>query len=91
LPPTKSLGQKTFLRLLVVKWGEMTVQSDKISYCRKGAMSVCTATSVDEQKKCRYYQRSSYSDRCMYLIFGKYCDCLDAQEDTQKQGAPEIL
>jgi hypothetical protein len=67
------------------------VQVEKICFCKKGAMSVCTARSVDEQQKCRFYQKSSYSDRCMYLIFDKYCDCLDAQKNTQKQNAPEIL
>ena len=71
--------------------GGMAVKVDKICFCKKGVMSVCTARSVDDQQKCKFYQKSSHSDRCMYLIFGKYCDCLDAQKNTQEQDAPEIM
>ena len=67
------------------------MQVDKLCFCKKEAMSVCTATSVDEQKKCRYYQKASYSDKCMYLTFNKFCDCLEAQMNTEKQDVPEIL
>jgi len=69
----------------------MTVQSDKISFCKRGLMSICTAGSLKEQKKCRFYKKSSHSDRCMYYLFDKYCDCLEAQMSTEKQDAPEIL
>jgi hypothetical protein len=69
----------------------MTVQVDKLCFCKKETMSVCTAGSVDEQKKCRYYQKSSYSDECMFLTFNKFCDCLEAQMNTEKQDVPEIL
>jgi hypothetical protein len=69
----------------------MTVQVGKLCFCKKGAMSVCTAGSVDEQRKCQYYQKSSYSDKCMYFTFNKYCDCLEAQMNIEKQEIPEIL
>lgn len=69
----------------------MTVQVDRLCFCKSGPMSVCTAGSEKEQKKCRFYQKSSYSDRCMYFIFDKYCDCLEAQMNTEKLDAPEIL
>lgn len=54
-------------------------------------MYVCNASSEEEQKKCRFYQKSSYSDKCMYFIFDKYCDCLEAQMNTEEQDVPEIL
>jgi hypothetical protein len=69
----------------------MTVRIDKFCFCKKGTISVCTAGSVDEQQQCRYYQKSSVSDKCMYLTFGKYCDCLEAQMNTDKADAPEVL
>ena len=67
------------------------MQDDRLCFCKRETISVCTACGVAEQKKCRYYQKSSYSDKCMYLIFDKYCDCLEAQMNTEKQDAPEIL
>jgi hypothetical protein len=67
------------------------VQNDRLCFCKKETMSVCTARDAAEQKKCRYYQKSSYSNKCMYLIFDKYCDCLEAQMNTEKQDVPEIL
>ena len=67
------------------------MQVDKLCFCKKGTISVCTARGVAEQKKCRFYQKSSFSDKCMYLIFDKYCDCLEAQMNTEKQDIPEIL
>ena len=69
----------------------MTVQFDKLCFCKKETMSVCTAGSVDEQKRCRYYKKASHSDKCMFLAFDKFCDCLEAQMNTEKQDVPEIL
>ncbi|MGD9206248.1 MAG: hypothetical protein PVF86_16995, partial [Desulfobacterales bacterium] len=71
--------------------GVMTVRVDRFCYCKKDLMSICTATSVEEQKKCRYYQKSSCSDRCMYLVFDYYCDCLEAQMNAEEQDAPEFM
>jgi hypothetical protein len=42
-------------------------------------MSVCTAEDEYKQKYCRFYEKSSCSDKCMYLVFDEYCDCLEAQ------------
>jgi hypothetical protein len=67
------------------------VKIDRLCFCKNETISVCTARDVAEQKKCRYYQKSSYSDKCMYFTFGKYCDCLEAQMNTEEQVAPEIL
>jgi hypothetical protein len=69
----------------------MTVQVDSLCFCKREFMSICTADSVDEQKRCRFYQKSSYSDRCMFFIFDKYCDCLEAQINTEEQDALEIF
>jgi hypothetical protein len=63
----------------------------KICFCKKDLISVCTAGSVEEQKKCRFYQKSSYSDKCMFFIFDTFCDCLEAQVSTKDQDTPEIL
>lgn len=31
--------------------------------------------SHEKQKKCKWYDKASHDSRCMYLKFGKYCDC----------------
>lgn len=54
-------------------------------------MSVCTAGSADEQKKCRFYKKSSYTDKCMHFTFEKYCNCLEAQMNAEGKDVPEIL
>jgi hypothetical protein len=54
-------------------------------------MSVCTACGVDEQRKCRFYNKSSYCDKCLYLISDKYCDSLEAQVNDENKDVPEIL
>ena len=67
------------------------MSADRLSFCKKGLISVCTAAGVDEQKNCRFYKKSTYCDRCMYFIFDKYCDSLEAQMDDEDNDAPEIL
>jgi hypothetical protein len=47
-------------------------------------MSVCTAENEHQQKYCRFYEKSSYSDKCMYYVFDAYCDCLEAQLSAQE-------
>jgi len=47
-------------------------------------MSECIGKTTEEQKKCKYYEKSSYKNHCMYSRFGIYCDCLDAQIDASK-------
>lgn len=46
-------------------------------------MFICTAVNESEQKNCKFYKKSSSSDRCMYFVFDEYCDCLEAQKETQ--------
>ena len=31
----------------------------------------------------RFYQKSSYKSTCMYYVFDAYCDCVEAQRNTQ--------
>jgi hypothetical protein len=49
------------------------------NYCKKDKMSVCTAEDPRQQEKCSFFEKSSHEQRCMYLIFDEYCDCLKAQ------------
>jgi hypothetical protein len=49
------------------------------NYCRKEQMSICTAEDPKQQESCSFFEKSSYDHRCMYFIFGEYCDCLKAQ------------
>lgn len=55
------------------------MQEQQISYCRQEMMSVCAATGDNQQKLCRFYEKSNASTRCMYYVFEEYCDCLKAQ------------
>jgi hypothetical protein len=32
----------------------------------------------DEQKKCSYHKDATKTNRCMFLKFDEFCDCLDA-------------
>lgn len=50
-----------------------------VNFCRSEQISVCTAESVKAQSVCRYFVKASRSERCMYFVFGEYCDCLGAQ------------
>jgi len=52
------------------------------NYCKKERMSICTAKDSAQQEKCSFFEKSSYEQRCMYLIFDEYCDCLKAQMQT---------
>jgi hypothetical protein len=55
------------------------MQDATICFCKRDIMTVCTANSHEQQKRCRYYEKSSHFDRCMYFVFDRYCDCLNAQ------------
>jgi len=67
------------------------VQAENRCYCQKGLVSICTAGSVEEQKKCLFYKKASHSDKCRYFVFDKYCDCLEAQTRLRMQKAPDVL
>jgi hypothetical protein len=54
------------------------------NYCKKDMMSVCTAEDSRQQEKCSFFEKSSHEQRCMYLIFDEYCDCLKAQMQSNR-------
>ena len=54
-------------------------------------MSFCIAENDAERKRCRYYHKSSQTARCMYLMFGEYCDCIDAQLNAPKMTFQEEI
>jgi hypothetical protein len=60
------------------------VQKDNLCFCRSDFMSICTAAGESEQIRCKFYKKSSHSDKCMYFVFDEYCDCLEAQLATRK-------
>ena len=59
------------------------MQDSAISFCKRDIMSSCTASSLTQQKMCRFYKKSSYTDKCMYFVFDEYCDCIEAQLNIQ--------
>ena len=65
--------------------GGFDVQEQQMSHCRQEMMSVCAADNGHKQKECCFYEKSNGSDRCMYYVFGEYCDCLPAQRIAQQQ------
>jgi hypothetical protein len=55
-----------------------------VNYCVAGLMSHCSAGTVwDEQKRCKYVEKSSVSNRCMHFIeaIDGHCDCFEAQRE----------
>lgn len=51
-----------------------------VSFCKKEMMSVCTATTDAQQKSCCHYEKSGYTEKCMYFTFDEYCGCIKAQK-----------
>lgn len=59
--------------------------TDKINMCNsRGSISVCEqCDSPKNQQRCKYYEKATRFNQCMYLKFGEYCDNLKAQTDLQ--------
>jgi len=58
------------------------IQTTGANYCVPGLMSRCGAgASPEKQRKCRYFKKSTVSNRCMHYIeaIEGHCDCLEAQ------------
>lgn len=53
------------------------------NFCKKDIMPICTAPNTAQQKMCRFFKKASYTDKCMFFVFDKYCDCLQAQLETE--------
>jgi len=59
---------------------------DCVNYCVSGLMSRCSAAAVlEDQKRRRFYEKSTISNRCMYYIeaIDGHCDCVDAQKEIR--------
>ena len=59
------------------------VRIDEVCFCKRDIISVCTAGVKEQQKNCRFFQESTYRNACMYFVFDAYCDCVEAQRNTQ--------
>jgi len=49
-------------------------------------MSRCSAGNVwEEQRKCKFSEKSTVSNRCMYYIeaIDGHCDCVEAQREMR--------
>lgn len=59
---------------------------DCLNYCVSGLMSRCSAGTVwEEQKRCKFSEKSTVSHRCMYYIgaIDGHCDCAEAQKEMR--------
>ena len=64
---------------------------DCINYCVSGLMSRCSAgAGWEDQKRCKFYEKSTVSNRCMYYIeaIDGHCDCVDAQKEIRMKECP---
>jgi hypothetical protein len=62
------------------------IRRGSVNYCVAGLMSHCSAGTVwDEQKRCKYAEKSSVKNRCMHFIeaIGGHCDCVEAQKELR--------
>lgn len=59
-------------------------QQQPINFCKAGRMSTCSADDLKQQPVCNFYEKSQNANRCMYFIFGEYCDCLKAQMHSEQ-------
>lgn len=58
--------------------------SQSVNLCKRDTMSQCVGITYNEQTKCRFYQKATLNDRCMWKVFGSFCGCIDAQIDAEK-------
>jgi hypothetical protein len=62
------------------------VRLDCANFCVAGLMSRCSAGTVwNEQKRCKYAEKSTVSNRCMHFIeaIDGHCDCAEAQRELR--------
>lgn len=58
-----------------------------VNCCVAGLMSRCSAGTVwNDQKICKFAEKSTVSNRCMHFIeaIGGHCDCAEAQRELRK-------
>ena len=64
---------------------------DCLNYCVSGLMSRCSAGACwENQKRCKFYEKSTVSSRCMYYIeaIDGHCDCVEAQKEIRMKECP---
>jgi hypothetical protein len=68
------------LNQMILRRGVGSMLSPRVNFCETNLISFCHATEKNMQKDCRYYDKSSYDDHCMFLHFDQFCDNIEAQE-----------
>lgn len=57
--------------------------------CLEGPMSTCAGFDSQRcQEGCGQYEKASFENRCMYLMFDEYCDSVDAQAASRGHVIP---
>ena len=59
---------------------------DCLNFCVSGLISRCSAGACwEDQKRCKFYEKSTVSNRCMYYkeVIDGHCDCVDAQKEIR--------
>lgn len=62
------------------------VRLEHMNYCVTGLMSRCGAGKTwHDQKRCKFAEKSTVSNRCMHYIaaIGGHCDCEQAQRELR--------
>lgn len=71
---------------LLQQSGNRCEKLDCLNYCVSGLMSRCSAGTIwEEQKRCKFSEKSTVSNRCMYYIeaIDGHCDCVEAQRELR--------
>ena len=66
---------------------DFTDRLECANYCVAGLMSRCSAGTVwNDQNRCKFAEKSTISNRCMYYIeaIGGHCDCEQAQRALRR-------
>ena len=59
------------------------MQSPRVNFCEAKVISVCNAIEKNMQKSCKFYDRASYGDQCMFFHSDEFCDNPEAQEHAR--------
>lgn len=59
------------------------MQSSRVNFCETKVISVCNAIEKNMQKCCKFYDRASYGDQCMFFHSDEFCDNPEAQEHAR--------
>ena len=46
--------------------------NSEICFCKKDMNVFCEAKSWEQQKDCRHYEKSNYTNKCMFFVLDKY-------------------